>query len=88
MRPEWSVHCISEDAKIIGDVPSLGLKLGKKVENIYYKNEQSFVFGNRAKFSSVPEWLAKIRNTNGLVFTDSYHCVCMCILFRKSLLSF
>ena len=33
-EPEWSVHCISEDAKIIGDVPSLGLKLGKKVENI------------------------------------------------------
>ncbi|MEZ9466548.1 polysaccharide pyruvyl transferase family protein [Vibrio breoganii] len=46
-------------------------------ENIYYQ-----LVGSEYKYINVPTWLAKIRDSK-LVITDSFHCVCMAILFNK-----
>ncbi|QKX44717.1 polysaccharide pyruvyl transferase family protein [Escherichia coli] len=32
------------------------------------------------EYYSVPEWLSNIKNAN-FVITDSFHCVCFCLLF-------
>ncbi|WP_417648515.1 polysaccharide pyruvyl transferase family protein, partial [Enterobacter hormaechei] len=37
------------------------------------------------EYYSVPEWLNNIKNSR-LVITDSFHCVCFCILFEKEFL--
>ena len=86
--PDWSMHCISDDAPFIADVPSLALKYNKSLKDIYYKREQRWPLPSRSIFSSVPEWLAYIRDTKELVFTDSFHGVCFCILFEKEFLVF
>lgn len=86
--PDWSMHCISEDAPFISDVPSQALKLNKSLKDIYYKRVQRWPLPARSIFSSVPEWLAYIRDTKELVFTDSFHGVCFCILFEKDFLVF
>ncbi len=46
-------------------------------ENIYYLYK-----GKSRYYNSVPDWLSKIRNSN-LVITDSFHAVCIAILFNK-----
>jgi hypothetical protein len=86
--PDWSMHCISEDAPFIADVAGLALKFNKSLKDIYYKRVQRWPLPSRAIFSSVPEWLAYIRDTKELVFTDSFHGVCFCILFEKEFLVF
>jgi hypothetical protein len=86
--PDWSMHCISEDAPFISDVPSLALKYNKSLKDVYYKRAQSWPFPSRTIFSSVPEWLAYIRDTKELVLTDSFHAVCFCLLFEKDFLVF
>lgn len=86
--PDWSMHCISDDAPFIADVPSLAQKFNKSLRNIYYKRVQRWPLPSRSIFSSVPEWLAYIRDTKELVFTDSFHGVCFCILFEKEFLAF
>ena len=86
--PDWSVHCISNDAPFISEVPELALKFNKTLEDIYYKRVQHWPLPARVNFSSVPEWLAYIRDTKELVFTDSFHGVCFCILFEKEFLVF
>lgn len=86
--PDWSMHCISEDASFIADVPGLAVKFKKSLKDIYYKRVQRWPLPSRAVFSSVPEWLAYIRDTKELVFTDSFHGVCFCILFEKEFVVF
>lgn len=86
--PDWSLHCISEDAPFITDVPNLALKYNKSLKDIYYKRVQSWPLPSRTTFSSVPEWLAYIRETKELVLTDSFHAVCFCLLFEKEFLVF
>ena len=86
--PDWSMHCISEDAPFIADVPSLALKFNKSLKDIYYKHVKRWPLPSHAVFSLVPEWLAYIRETKELVFTDSFHGVCFCILFEKDFLVF
>ncbi|WP_318468958.1 polysaccharide pyruvyl transferase family protein [Photobacterium leiognathi] len=46
-------------------------------ENIYYKN---IFYGY--KYNTVYEWLAKISSAE-LIITDSFHCICLSILFNK-----
>ncbi|EKT0593524.1 polysaccharide pyruvyl transferase family protein [Morganella morganii subsp. morganii] len=48
-----------------------------KTENIYYK--QNLIFNH---YIPVPIWINKIKNSE-LVITDSFHCVCFCIIFNK-----
>jgi hypothetical protein len=85
---DWSLHCISEDAKYIGEVPRLAEKHGKKLKDIYFSRSKRFLLPARIHFSSVPEWLVRIRDTRDLVLTDSFHCVCFSILFEKDFLVF
>ncbi|WP_299568281.1 polysaccharide pyruvyl transferase family protein [uncultured Shewanella sp.] len=47
------------------------------IENIYYNSTPSGY-----EYNSVPLWLSKIKNSK-LVVTDSFHCVCLAILFEK-----
>lgn len=48
-----------------------------EAENIYHKVEQG-----KKSFTDVPEWIAKIKESQ-LVITDSFHCVCFSIIFKK-----
>ncbi|MCE1415307.1 polysaccharide pyruvyl transferase family protein [Enterobacter hormaechei] len=58
----------------------LGEWQSKKVKNIYYKLNRHIY-----EYYSVPEWLGNIKNSD-FVITDSFHCVCFCILFEKEFL--
>ncbi|WP_175058047.1 polysaccharide pyruvyl transferase family protein [Escherichia coli] len=49
-------------------------------KNIYYNQVDG-----RNEYYSVPEWLSNIKNAN-FVITDSFHCVCFCLLFQKEFL--
>jgi hypothetical protein len=86
--PDWAIHHISNDAKFIEQIPVVAKKKQKVARNIYYKRLGKWPFRPTAEFSSVPEWLALIRGAHELVLTDSYHCVCFCILFRKEFIVF
>lgn len=85
---DWAVHCISDDALYISEVPGLAKTLSKEVKDIYYHRHECWPLPPRAKFNTVPEWLAAIRGAREQVFTDSYHAVCFCILFEKDFLVF
>jgi hypothetical protein len=64
---------LDETEPFLDGISLISKKYNYTVENIYhYKN----------KFNSVAAWLAKIKNSK-LVVTDSYHCVCFCVLFKK-----
>lgn len=58
-------------------VSSIASKLKCDAQNIYYHEEM-----NKKNFTDVPEWLSKIKNSQ-LVVTDSFHCVCFSIIFKK-----
>lgn len=61
-------------------VDKLGKQQAKNVRNIYYNlNHDNY------EYYSVPEWLKNIKDSS-LVITDSFHCVCFCILFEKEFL--
>lgn len=45
--------------------------------NIYYKKLEGVYL-----YNSVEEWVSKIRDAN-LILTDSFHCVCLSLLFHK-----
>lgn len=86
--PDWAVHLISNDAAYADELPKLSRRLSKSLKNIYYKRHKRWPLRPSATFSSVPRWLGLIRGAKELVLTDSYHCVCFCILFRKEFLVF
>ncbi|WP_354688934.1 polysaccharide pyruvyl transferase family protein [Aeromonas sp. 19NY04SH05-1] len=62
--------------KLIGDI------LQAPTEDIYYQMSE---VGYR--FIPVADWLAKIRDSK-FVVTDSFHCVCLAILFNKEFICF
>ncbi|EOT0185343.1 polysaccharide pyruvyl transferase family protein [Escherichia coli] len=68
------------DQHFIDSVTILGRKKCKPVKNIYYNQVDG-----RNEYYSVPEWLSNIKNAN-FVITDSFHCVCFCLLFQKEFL--
>lgn len=66
--------------EFLTSIDKLGKQQAKKVRNIYYNlNHENY------EYYSVPEWLKNIKNSS-LVITDSFHCVCFCILFEKEFL--
>lgn len=69
---------LDPDRSFNKNIGTISEMLNTDSENIYYKNE----FGKRY-FSNVYEWLAKIAGTK-LVVTDSFHCTCFAIVFRKN----
>lgn len=86
--PDWAVHLISNDADNVSAISKLSCKYSKVSKNIYYDRHGRWPLRPIATFSSVPRWLNFIRGARELVLTDSYHCVCFCILFRKEFLVF
>lgn len=68
---------LDTDQNFIDKVNLIQNKLSLDSENIYH----SFV-RDKASYIEVNSWLDKIRNSE-LVITDSFHCVCLAILFRK-----
>ncbi|GIC28074.1 polysaccharide pyruvyl transferase family protein [Vibrio cholerae] len=62
--------------KLIGDI------LQVPTEDIYYQMSEA---GYR--YIPVADWLAKIRDSK-FVVTDSFHCVCLAILFNKEFICF
>ncbi len=55
----------------------IATSLNVNVENIYYNSTPSGY-----EYNNVPLWLSKIKDSK-LVVTDSFHCVCLAILFEK-----
>ena len=85
---DWSVHCISDDVPMVREIPDLAKQYKKQLSSIYYSITRCWPMPARIQFNSVPEWLAQIRDTKELVLTDSFHCVCISILFEKNFLVF
>ncbi|MEZ9708137.1 polysaccharide pyruvyl transferase family protein [Vibrio breoganii] len=56
---------------------ALASKLETTAENFYYRSTH-----NGHEYFPVYEWLNKIQSSK-IVLTDSYHCICLAILFHK-----
>lgn len=53
------------------------------VANSLSKQDLFFNYGKKYKhYNSVPAWLRKIRDSK-LVITDSFHCICLAIMYEK-----
>lgn len=64
---------LDEEDEFSKNIKLIANKFNYTFGNIYYSND---------KFNDVASWLASVRSAK-LVITDSYHCVCFCILFKK-----
>ncbi|EQA1694824.1 polysaccharide pyruvyl transferase family protein, partial [Enterobacter hormaechei] len=65
------------DDIFLSNIQQFSAYKNKKVTNIYYnKVETGYAY------YSVGQWLSNIRESE-IVITDSFHCVCFCILFHK-----
>ena len=67
------------DSEFISEVNKIGRYYQVEVEDIYYKLDQ---VQGEYRYIPVAEWIAKIRDGRFIV-TDSFHCVCLSILFNK-----
>ena len=56
----------------------------KKLEGILSLNSKNLFFDDldEYKYRSITDWLLSISNSN-IVVTDSFHCVCFAIIFKK-----
>lgn len=65
------------DSEFISVIKHIGDILQAPIEDIYYhKSDEGY------RYIPVADWLAKIRDSK-FVITDSFHCVCLAILFNK-----
>ena len=64
--------------KFTKSISDLGKMINCQVENIYHNEKLLFNY-----YLPVPTWINKIKNST-LVITDSFHCVCFCIIFSKN----
>lgn len=70
------------DSTFISAIKHIGDILQTPTEDIYYqKSDASY------RYIPVADWLAKIRDSK-FVVTDSFHCVCLAILFNKEFICF
>ncbi len=58
---------------------------GVKPENILSQKYDIIDGEEHYKFSTVPEWLLKIKKSE-LVITDSFHCFCLALLFGRKVI--
>lgn len=70
------------DSAFIRAIEHIGDILQAPTEDIYYQKSEA---GYR--YIPVANWLAKIRDSK-FVVTDSFHCVCLAILFNKEFICF
>lgn len=70
------------DTTFISAIKHIGDIFQAPTEDIYYQMSE---IGYR--FIPVADWLAKIRDSK-FVVTDSFHCVCLAILFNKEFICF
>lgn len=70
------------DAQFMSTIETIGKIMNSTIEDIYYQKGD---FGYR--YIPVANWLAKIRDSK-FVVTDSFHCVCLAILFNKEFICF
>lgn len=70
------------DAEFIAAIDNIGHILQAPIEDIYYQKSESGY-----SYIPVADWLAKIRDSK-FVVTDSFHCVCLAILFNKEFICF
>ncbi|MGY3870016.1 polysaccharide pyruvyl transferase family protein [Aeromonas crassostreae] len=70
------------DTVFISAIKHIGDILQAPTEDIYYQKSEA---GYR--YIPVADWLAKIRDSK-FVVTDSFHCVCLAILFNKEFICF
>lgn len=70
------------DAEFINAIDTISRILQAPAEDIYYQKENSVY-----RYIPVADWLAKIRDSK-FVVTDSFHCVCLAILFNKEFVCF
>lgn len=77
LTPTVAYYKLDVDRSFSDAAESLASKLNTQAENFYYKPN-----GNGYEYFSVPEWLDKVKSSQ-VVLTDSYHCICLAILFKK-----
>lgn len=70
------------DTAFVSAIKHIGDLLQAPTEDIYYQKSEA---GYR--YIPVADWLAKIRDSK-FVVTDSFHCVCLAILFNKEFICF
>ncbi|MEH8196720.1 polysaccharide pyruvyl transferase family protein [Aeromonas allosaccharophila] len=70
------------DTTFIRAMKHIGDILHAPTEDIYYQKN-----GAGYRYIPVADWLAKIRDSE-FVVTDSFHCVCLAILFNKEFICF
>lgn len=70
------------DSSFISAISSIGQILQATTEDIYYHQSEIDY-----RYIPVADWLAKIRDSK-FVVTDSFHCVCLAILFNKEFICF
>ena len=65
------------DHTFTSNIEQFGLFNNKTVTNIYYNRIE-----NRFAYYTVGQWLSNIKESE-IIITDSFHCVCFCILYHK-----
>ncbi|WP_429039448.1 polysaccharide pyruvyl transferase family protein [Aeromonas veronii] len=70
------------DTQFVSAIATIGKIMSSPIEDIYYQKSDT---GYR--YIPVANWLAKIRDSK-FVVTDSFHCVCLAILFNKNFICF
>lgn len=75
--PSVVYYKLDIDSAFTDAIDSISKKLDCNSTNIYYKSTKKGY-----EYHSVEEWLAFIRDSK-IVITDSFHCVCFAILFKK-----
>lgn len=65
----------------------LSEKLMRPVKNIYYSKIKRSLTGKQYIYFEVEDWLREIRDAE-FVITDSFHCICFCLLFEKQFVYF
>ncbi|MCD9529097.1 polysaccharide pyruvyl transferase family protein [Photobacterium carnosum] len=74
LKNELVYYKLDESDDFMASINEISIKLKLEIENIYHNN---------GEFNSVTNWLESIKNSKFIV-TDSYHCICFCILFKKN----
>ena len=71
-------YVLDETDAYVSEINKTAKALNYSVENIYYKKSDN----NTIFFNTVPDFLYKLSQSK-LIITDSFHCVCFAIIFKK-----
>lgn len=71
---------LDSDSQFISQLNIIAKNLNTSISNIYYNKTPSGY-----EYNTVASWLANIRDCK-LIVTDSFHCVCLAIIFQKEFL--